>query len=610
MCAVYDTVCNKQKIFEISENTSNTEEYIIKTLKDIVKVFKTSDYMFCGYNNNHYDNAFINFIFQNIKFFDYSGINNDIFLENVNTLHNNILHEDIETWKEYKYVKEYSAFDLMTMNFSKSERISLAELKFSFNINSIVSAKNMLTSEGMKISLSDDLEAIHTLLDKSKEKINLRMLIHQEYNIGTLSLDDVSLGMKIFSSIFLQRTGIPLKEYKRPQVPKEIKLSDIILPEIKFTTAYLQNILEQIKTKVISLEKPEFEEKISVFGSSVSLGLGGLHSSENPKINKVDPWNVIIHIDAESMYPNFVSNYKSYPEFLGNDFFVTYMNMIALRIKAKNESNEAMNSMLKKILVSMVGMFNNPNSPIYDPLSFYTITINTQLLLLRFAEKMHLRFALKFLQWNTDGIFVEMNKYQAGSTLEEVINQFKDEYKIKFVTTQYEALYQYDINNYFAIKYGFEAQRKTNRENLFDMITCKGMFKAPTKSFRASNASVIAKAVIMHFLFKADVSKIIAESAKTRQEQFLFFSKIPESTCVYYGDTKVNNENRYYYSKSGFSLTSRNHDSGSFNFISDKGHPVKILNVLRKVDDIDTNYYSIKANTIIAKLQFTQLKMF
>ena len=273
MCIVYNTENKHQKIYEISRGTPNNQEYIADTISKIIECFSYKDFMFCGYNNNHYDNAFINMIFILRKFFTESGVNTDPTLLYFNNLHGYIINGEYDKWKEYKYGKFFKAFDLMTMNFSKKERISLAEIKFSLGCKAMLNTADMYTLNGVKSALENDIEAINGLLYRSEKKIILRLDIAEEYKFGTLSLDDVSLGRKILSTIFAQRTGKTIKEYEKPKLPEEIKIEDIILPVINFVTEPLKTKFESLKQKTISIKDPKLEERFCLWGSNLSLGL-------------------------------------------------------------------------------------------------------------------------------------------------------------------------------------------------------------------------------------------------------------------------------------------------------------------------------------------------
>ena len=229
-------------------------------------------------------------------------------------------------------------------------------------------------------------------------------------------------------------------------------------------------------------------------------------------------------------------------------------------------------------------------------------------MLLMLAETLKMETNCKFINWNTDGIFIEVNKF-SKSLLFENINKFYKNYKIKFIAKYFESLYQFDCNNYFGVLEGW-SNRKTTKVDANSLIVCKGCFKEPWKSLKATNASIIAKAVISYFLFNAPVDKVIKEASTKDIYQFMLFSKVPDTLNVFIGETKIGNINRYYYSKGGCTLSSRNPEIKSFNFISDKGHPVSLMNVERTVSDIDIEYYNSKAKALIAQMIFVQLKMF
>ena len=607
-CGLHNTENNHTKIFEMSKNVTCDEYSLVNMIQEITKCFTYDSFVFCGYNNNHYDNAFINMLFKNLSFYSTAGIDLQYMLDRFNDLNENIIHGELDSWKEYKYGKYFKAFDLMKMNFSKKERISLNEIKFSLNIKSVVSIKDMTTSTGKQSALSNDLEAIKALLERSKEMIKLRLELSKEYNIGSLSYDDVTLGMKIFSILYADKSGHAFNEVQRPELPKKIKIGDLILPCIKFKTSFLRNKLEALSQKEIDLDNPELEDRFSYYESDLSFGLGGLHSKESPRIHKSEPYDIIALIDGESMYPNLIIHHNLFPERFGQEIYYAYRTLIYNRIKAKNDGEEEKNKLFKKVIVSIVGMLNNPSSSIYDPVSFYKITINSQLILLMLGEILKLEYNCKFINWNTDGLMVNINKF-SRVLMEDKLNKFKELTKIKFTTKYFEEVYQFDGNNYFGVLQGW-GTRKTLQKDPNELIVSKGYFKAPWKSLKATNASIVTKAVMSHFLFNIPIEKVIKDAVNKDIHSFLLFSKIPESMTVYYGDIKVSNINRYYYSISGYSLLSSNPELKTNNFISDKGRPVSLMNVDRTVTDLDVNYYICKANTLVAQMTFVQLKMF
>ena len=62
-CTLKDTETKKVTVFELSHR----KEDIAKETAHMVKLFLDKQYLFCGYNNIHYDNPIINFIVENIN---------------------------------------------------------------------------------------------------------------------------------------------------------------------------------------------------------------------------------------------------------------------------------------------------------------------------------------------------------------------------------------------------------------------------------------------------------------------------------------------------------------------------------------------------------------
>ena len=137
-CVVKDT--ETQKIFklEISERRNDIGKIIALFYR--IRNNKTplgTKYIFCGYNNIHYDNPIINYIIANreelIQLPDFE------ICQRLDKLSQEIIHskEGFQSWHKWKYLVFFETLDLLTMLFSQKLRVGLKEMQVTMQYHNV-----------------------------------------------------------------------------------------------------------------------------------------------------------------------------------------------------------------------------------------------------------------------------------------------------------------------------------------------------------------------------------------------------------------------------------------------------------------------------------------
>lgn len=601
VCKLFNSETSGERMFVIRPDSDDVQD----TIKSIISSFSYKGFLFCGYNNSHYDNALINYIFaMKNDWCEYA--NPKEVLSCIFNMNEIILNEDFEQWKLYKYGRNFKSFDLMTMHFSKKERISLQELKFSLNLDHISSFSTSKSAHDLIYDIQSDLDAIYKLLECSKELIDVRLDFNNEYNIGTLSLDSVSLGKKIFEKMYYENIKKPLEKEKPDRM---IHVADILFPFIDFNDNTLKDVLKDVRLLDIDTENPSLEKTFAYHGSKLNFCLGGLHSVQCPDEFIMNSDEVIVSIDAESMFPTIVTKYNAYPFRLGERFLETYKKILRERLELKYSDKIKKSDILKRLLVSIVGMFNNPNDTFYDPKSYYKVTINSQFILLMLAESIVSKLDCKIINWNTDGLFIVMKRIDSNK-LFSAVDEFKKKFGFSFKLEAYKKMYQTDCNNYFAVKDEYDIKTVQDGLDIDKYITCKGIFDYKYKIGKAKNAVIIPKSVI----YKCVLGKPIKESVKgcKNKMMFMLFSKMDSQSKAYFNNIPIGHINRYYYSVSGGYLNKGQIVNNSIDItpVTNTKYCIKLFNDISDITDINYNYYIGQANILLHKFHDNQLKLF
>ena len=622
-CTCKDTETQELLLFEISNRKNQ--------LTELVDFFVSKDIIFCGYNNKHYDDVVLNYIIDLQR--QLSRRTSQEVCRSLYKLSKCIIESeggDIERFKKWKYVNKFNSMDLLTMQFSSKLRVGLKEMQLTMHYKNV---QEYSGSFDLPIEDSDidemiayninDVESTTDLLSRLEEDIKLRLYIEDEYGIPCLSFDGVKIGESILAKLYCEKTGIDIKELKKNQEPVDgIKLKDVIFPFIQYKNPKLQDVLEDMKKQVVdSHERKGYEKKFVLSNLGYSVGVGGLHSINKPGIFHPNENEYIGHSDVASMYPSLLIKYNLTPSRVGKEFLQVYTDVYNDRIYAKHNRQKLKDKTLKLALNAVTGKMQEESSWLYDPFNVFRIRINGQLILFMLIERL-LELDCRIIQANTDGV-VYIAKEENRSRIQEAITEVEAITQLVFESNDYEAFYQYAINDYFGIIKGYSESKDPN------LIEKKGMFITETKLGKGLAPVVIPKAVINYFLTKQPVKEFIMSDKDIRD--FVIGQRVAKKFDVYHGSEKVQRINRFYASTNDYYLFKRKYNEKLKGFeFSYQGKKVDVkkytdinlltesgVTILNTYDEkpiehrhINYQYYISKASKIISELTSVQLSLF
>ena len=617
-CSVKNTETNDIYKFEISERKNQLRE-LVKFFKQVDKYITWGDYyttniniptniIFCGYNNLHYDNPIINYIIEyedKLMQYNIPTICSSIF--NLSKTITASSEDNIDAWKHWKYQIWFDTFDILTMLYSNKLRVGLKEIQVTMQYPNV---QEFVCDWTKPLPLEDfdsmidyninDIESTSELLNRCKKDVDLRIAIEDEYGVRVLSKDGVNIGMKILTQKYLEKTGLTWWDIKDLRSPMSvIPLKDVILPFIKYDSPILQRVLEDMKNQIVSPGRKGYENKFVFNNLRYSVGVGGIHSVNSPEIIIPRDDEMLIDIDVASLYPSMLIEYEFYPKHLGKEFLEVYKQIKDERIEAKHNSDKVKNETLKLALNGLSGNLQNEHNFCYSPFAVMQIRINGQLLLLMLAEKLT-QIGCRIVQANTDGLFVLLKK-DVYSKVNSICREWEQLTKLTLEEDRFKAMYQYAINDYFAIT-------EDNK------VKEKGMFITTVKLGKGLTPKIIPKAVINFFKDGISVEDTIKNCTDIRD--FLMSEKTGKQWHVEYMNEEQQRTNRFYASTNGGYLWkwkySNDSDAKSYqNMLTASG-----VTLLNKFDDkpieerkINYRYYIMEAYKIIRDLKPLQLSL-
>lgn len=559
-CSVKNTETGEIYKFEISERKNQLRE-LVKFFKQVDSYIKWGDFyttdleiksevIFCGYNNLHYDNPIVNYIIEyedKLMSYNVATICSSIF--NLSRTITTSTEDNIEAWKHWKYQIWFDTFDLLTMLYSNKLRVGLKEIQVTMQYPNV---QEFVCDWSKPLPLEDfdnmidyninDIESTAELLNRCKKDIDLRIAIEDEYGVRVLSKDGVNIGMKILTQKYLEKTGLTWWDIEGLRSPMDyIPLKDVILPFIKYDSPILQRVLDDMKNQIVSPGRKGYENNFIFNGLRYTVGVGGIHSKNDPEIIIPKEDEMLIDIDVASLYPSMLIEYKFYPKHLGPEFLEVYSQIKDERIEAKHNGDKVKNETLKLALNGLSGNLQNQHNFCYSPFAVMQIRINGQLLLLMLAERLT-QIGCRIVQANTDGLFVLLKKsiYEQAN---KICQEWEQLTRLTLEEERFEAMYQYAINDYIAVKEGYKETKNP------DLIKTKGMFITKVLLGKGLSAKIIPEAIIKYFVDGIPVEDTIKGCTDIRK--FLMSEKTGKQWHVEYMNQEQQRTNRFYASTNG-----------------------------------------------------------
>lgn len=484
-----------------------------------------------------------------------------------------------------------------------------------------------------------DVRETYKFYLKTLSMIKFREELTEKLGKNFVNFNDTKIGKEYFI-MELEKAGIKCwtlddGERKPVQTKRDkIKISEIILPYIRFERPEFNAVLNWLRRQQITETKGVFTElddigdlaqyanlkmvkkKIKnlnciIDGFQFDFGTGGIHGSIDPTIVEEDEQFAVIDFDVTSLYPSIAIVNQVFPKHLGKKFCDVYAQLKRDRIAYPKGSPE--NAMLKLALNGVYGDSNNRFSPFYDPQYTMTITINGQLLLCMLAEMYMKIETVKLIQINTDGITIRVRRDKIAE-VEAENKKWMAITKLDLERADYKRMFIRDVNNYVG-QYTEESAKAQKKK-----VKAKGAYeweslyrpdhpKPDEITWHKNHSNMIVQmAVTAHLIDNKNIEDFILEN---RDDVFAFMlrTKVPRTSRLMWGDEKIQNTTRYYMSKNGRQLTkvmpplanSKNPTKERFIKVHD-GWKATPMNTMREIDDIDPTWYIEEATKLVAPL--------
>lgn len=304
-----------------------------------------------------------------------------------------------------------------------------------------------------------DLDVTGMLLKKLSPQLDLRATLSKDFGQDVRSLSDAQIAEAIICSEVSKKLGYYPKRPKietgtiyKYSLPEHIRFQNPKLNEMLFEVAAADfEIGLSAKDGQVVISPKELRGRTVRIGSTeYTLGIGGIHSTEESVAHYADDKTLLIDRDVESYYPRLILNQNLYPKHIGPVYLEVFDGLVESRLHDKHTGNKVGADSKKIVVNATYGKLNDNWSRLRSPGDMIQVTLTGQLSLLMLIEMAELH-GIPAVSTNTDGIVfkVSTDKYEHLNIL---VSEWERITRFKTEETRYKALYSANVNNYLAVK--------------------------------------------------------------------------------------------------------------------------------------------------------------
>lgn len=575
-----------------------------------------------GYNNVHYDYPVIHYLMENPETTLKSWFN---------YVKRNVIEDDsFIIWESQHLIPQIDLFLIWHYN-NKARITSLKWLEFTtrwYKVQDLPMTPNIDVPEDkfdeMIEYCKNDVDFTYNFTEKSSKAIKFRMNMSEKLGINVMNFSDVKIGEYVNRKTYEELSGIRWKEFKNLRSPRKVfRLEDIIPKDVCFKTKYMQDFLNEIKSKSFK-EGEEFDRHLNIGGVTLKFAKGGLHSEDEPRVVKCkDGWS-LVEKDIGSMYPWTIISDKIYPEHLGvewNEGIKQSFNYRAFELKPQlknlkrgTEEYEKLDHEQEVYKLSMngggFGKLGSMFSWQFDPLAKFRVTIGGELKMLMLIEDFAMN-DIDIVSVNTDGVVIHY-----PNEMQELVDDIHSKWEKKTTyileDTFYNQLIFSSVNDYIAEIINPETGER-------DKIKFKGDFEIDKDYHKNNSQRIVPIALMEHYINGVSVKDVIGNlnykfiNSKGEEEETSIYDycigRKKTRNCTYYviengrASSISDKVIRYYISNSNAYLLKKytgGKKEGTYQKIN-AGFKVQMFMEFEEKEsyNIDTQYYEQECNKII-----------
>jgi hypothetical protein len=456
-----------------------------------------------GYNNDSYDNPMLRYLMS----YNGSKVNQDLY--NLSTkLVSDIYRTDraIMALRYPRAIKyNWKSIDLMRILAFDKLGISLKQVSINLKWHKIqdmpIHHTATLQAEEIPLVLGYNLNDVLITKRLYEEIAPLRKLredLSAIYKIDLTSASDSRMANLILENIYSTELNMDIRAVRDMRTPREkVLLGDCIAKFVKFESPALNEMLDRISSTIAYYHlRYKYSEELWFAGKKFNLGVGGLHTDDDPGTFVSTDDYLIQDCDVASYYPNLIINNNFYPQHLGINFIKVLKKITAERIAAKKSGDKVKADGLKITINSIFGKLGSETFWLLDAKQMLSTTVSGQLGLLMLVEQFH-KAGIDIISCNTDGIVCGIPK-KLETKYYEIAKEWETATNLELEFTPYKKYVRRDVNSYITEKMDGKTKEK-------------GAFVKEVDLKKSYHMPIVAKALYAYFIKGVSVDETLAK---------------------------------------------------------------------------------------------------
>lgn len=318
--------------------------------------------------------------------------------------------------------------------------------------------------------MENDGTLTEVLANNLEKQVQLRREMSVQYGLDLASYSDPKIAETVLRVEYERRTGASAF---KPKIPVGTMYQYRVPEYMHFNSPVLANVLEELratwfevgKTGHINLPDSLDGKQITIGGTTYTLGIGGLHSTESNRCVTPGPGQCLRDADVASYYPAIILNQGLYPKHLGPEFLEVYRTIVDTRLAAKASGDKSKANSLKIVINSSFGKFGNKHSVLYAPDFVMQITLTGQLSLFMLIEALEAA-GMSVVSANTDGIVTLCEDWQCEER-DRIYAWWQKTCGFELEYVDYAMLASASVNAYYAVSIEKDGKLKCKRKGLY-----------------------------------------------------------------------------------------------------------------------------------------------
>ena len=137
----------------------------------------------------------------------------------------------------------------------------------------------------------NDVFLLGEMVRQNPDEVKLRYGLHKAFGINCLSSARSNISDKLLVKFYSQFSGLHKSQFEKKKTDRtRISFNKVIFPHIKFKTKQFQDLLDDMmKVYIYHTTKEDFTREFEFYGTKYSIGCGGIHTQDPPRILKSKP---------------------------------------------------------------------------------------------------------------------------------------------------------------------------------------------------------------------------------------------------------------------------------------------------------------------------------